>query len=108
MALFVMIGEYTGELSEDLLDAHIAWLVPRFEAGTFLVSGGLDAVGDKPASALAIMEAEDREDALRILDSEPFFQAGKIAHDVVPFHARVRGTGLDERFSGPDLLRVVG
>ena len=25
MALFVMIGEYTGELSQDLLDAHIAW-----------------------------------------------------------------------------------
>ncbi len=108
MALFVMIGEYTGELSKDLLDAHIAWLVPRFEAGTFLVSGGLDAVGDKPASALAIMEAEDRGDALRILDSEPFFRAGKIVHDVVPFHARVRGTGLDERLSGPDLLRVVG
>jgi uncharacterized protein YciI len=107
MPLFVMIGEYTGDLSQDLLDKHIAWLVPQFEAGTFLVSGGLDAVADRPASALAIMEAESREAALEILDTEPFFLAGRIAHDVVPFHARVRGVDLDARFSGPDLLRII-
>lgn len=107
MPLFLMTGRYVGELTDDLLQQHIAWLVPKFEAGVFLVSGGLDAVADHPASAMAIMQAETREAALAILDDEPFFRAGAIDHDVVPFSARVRGTGLDEAFTTPDLIRAV-
>lgn len=107
MPLFAMIGTYTGELTKELLAAHVAWLVPLFEQGTFLVSGGLDEVPGRPPAALAIMSAESREEALAILDSEPFHRAGRIEHDVIPFHARVRTDGLDELFSGPDLLRAV-
>src|SRR4051812_21612275 len=104
MPLFVMTGEYLAELDPDLLEQHIGWLTKQFEDGVFLVSGAVD--GDAPA-ALAILEAESREAALAILDTEPFFRAGAIRHDVAPFHARVLGTELDARFVTPDLIRTV-
>lgn len=104
MPLFVMTGEYLAELDQGLLGQHIAWLTKQFEDGVFLVSGAVD--DDKPV-ALAILEAESREAALTILDTEPFFLAGAIRHEVAPFHARVLSTDLDARFVTDDLIRTV-
>jgi uncharacterized protein YciI len=107
MPLFVMTGEYLAELKPELLEKHIVWLTKQFEDGVFLVSGGVDAVDGKPPAALAILEAESREAALAILDTEPFYNAGAIRHEVAPFSARVLGTDLDERFATPELIRTV-
>ena len=107
MPLFVMTGEFVGEPEPGLLDAHIAWLTAQFEAGTFLLSGGVDAAGGRPPGALAVMQAESREAALAILDSEPFHLAGAIRHDVAPFAVRVLATHLDERFVTPELVRTI-
>jgi uncharacterized protein YciI len=107
MPLFVMTAEFLTAPRPDLFEQHIAWLTTQFEAGVFLVSGQTEAVGERPAMPLAIMEAASRDEALTILDSEPLFRAGVIRHDVAPWSPRVRTTDLDERFDGPDLLRVV-
>ena len=104
--LFVMTAEFLGQPDDDLLAAHIAWLIPQFDAGTFVISGGVSGVGDIPPSALAIMEAESREAALAVLDDEPFFRAGKVRHEVRPYEVRVAATGLDARLVGGD-TRVV-
>jgi len=105
--LFVMTAEYLGEPDGEMLAAHVAWLVPRFASGDFLVSGGVPADAGRPVGALAVIEAADREAALAMLDDEPFHRAGLVRHDVVPFVPRVRAEGLDVRFTGPELLRVV-
>lgn len=107
MPLFVMTAQFLTAPRPELFEQHIAWLTTQFEAGHFLVSGQTEAVGDRPAMPLAIMEAESREAALAVLDSEPLFNAGVIAHDVAPWNPRVRTSGLDERFDGPGILRVV-
>jgi uncharacterized protein YciI len=107
MPLFVMTGEYLTELTPELLEEHIVWLTKQFEDGVFLISGGVDAVPGKPPAALAIMEAESREAALAILDTEPFHNAGAVRHDVAPFSARVLGTDLDARFVTAELIRTV-
>ena len=98
--LFVMTAEFLGEPDDDLLAKHIAWLIPQFEAGTFVISGGIGGVGDIPPSALAVMEAESREAALAVLDDEPFFRAGKVRHEVRPYEVRVAASGLDDRLTG--------
>jgi uncharacterized protein YciI len=102
-----MTAEFLTEPRPDLFEAHIAWLSAQFEAGAFLISGQTEAVGDRPPMPLAIMQAESREAALAILDTEPLFNAGVLKHDVVPYSVRVRTSGLDDLFSGADLLRVV-
>ncbi len=105
--LFLMTVDYLAEPTQPQLDAHIAWLVPQFERGLFLFSGGLDAVPGRPAGAIGILQAESRDAALAILDDEPFHLAGVVRHDVVPFHPRVRRLGLDEAFDVPDIVRTV-
>ena len=104
--LFVMTAEFLGQPDDDLLAAHIAWLVPQFEAGTFVISGGVGGVGSIPPSALAVMEAESREAALAVLDDEPFFRAGKVRHEVRPYEVRVASAELDARLTATD-TRVV-
>jgi uncharacterized protein YciI len=105
--LFLMIGTYLGDLDDELLRAHIEWLVPKFEDGVFLISGGLDAVDDRPASATAILRADSREHALDILSTEPFFRAGLIDHDVTPFDPRVLLSDLNRGFDVPDVIRTI-
>jgi uncharacterized protein YciI len=104
--LFVMTAEFLGEPDDDLLAKHIAWLIPQFEAGTFVISGGVGGVGEIQPSALAVMEASSREEALAVLDDEPFFRAGKVRHEVRPYEVRVAASGLDRRLTGAD-TRVV-
>ena len=104
--LFVMTADFLGQPDDDLLAAHIAWLIPQFEAGTFVISGGVGGVGSIAPSALAIMEADSREAALAILDDEPFFRAGKVRHEVRPYEVRVAASDSGARLTGPD-TRVV-
>jgi uncharacterized protein YciI len=97
--LFAMTAEYLGQPDDELLAAHLAWLVPQFERGFFLVSGGLPPHHGLTPSALALIEAETREEALAVLDTEPFFRAGKVKHDVRPYEVRVSSTGLDAKLT---------
>ena len=97
--LFVMTAEFLGQPDDELLAKHIAWLIPQFEAGTFVISGGIGGVGEIPPSALAVMDAGSREEALAVLDDEPFFRAGKVRHEVRPYEVRVAASGLDERLA---------
>jgi uncharacterized protein YciI len=104
--LFALMVEFPGgPPPPKLLEEHVAWLVPRFEEGSFLLSGGLDAIDERQASALALFTAPSLEDARRLVADEPLYNAGVVTHRVVPFTLRVRTTKLDTRFG--DDLRVV-
>jgi uncharacterized protein YciI len=104
--LYVLLITYlAGQPSEELLQAHREWLYPQFERGAFLLSGGLEAIGDRPPSALAILEADTLEQAQTLVDSEPFYNAGAVSHQLVPFVPRVRAASLDDRF-GEDVAAV--
>ncbi|MER7841119.1 YciI family protein [Streptomyces sp. NPDC096040] len=104
--LFALLVEYTAEtFPDELMQAHRDWLFPRFEEGSFLISGSLDAVDENPPSALAIFTADSLEEARTLVDSEPFFRAGACRHRVVPFHVRVRAAELDTAF--PDDTKVL-
>jgi uncharacterized protein YciI len=95
--LFVMTAEFLRQPDDELFAAHIAWLTSRFEAGSFVISGGVAGLGAEPPSALAIMRADSREAALAILDDEPLFRAGTVRHEVRPYEVRVASTGLDRQ-----------
>jgi uncharacterized protein YciI len=97
--LYVLFVTYLkGPLPEELLQSHREWLYPQFERGAFLLSGGLDAIADRPPSAIALLEADSIEDAQTLVDSEPLFNAGAVSHQLVPFAPRVRAASLDDRF----------
>jgi uncharacterized protein YciI len=98
--LYVLFVTYLkGQPSDELLQAHRDWLYPQFERGTFLLSGGLEATGDRPPSAIAMLEADSIEEAQQLVDSEPFFNVGAVSHQLVPFVPRVRAASLDDRFA---------
>jgi uncharacterized protein YciI len=104
--LFALLVEFgPTPPTEELLQAHLAWLVPRFSDGTFILTGGLEAVDDHPPSAMALLEADSLEAAKEILDTDPFIRAGACTHRVVPYTARVRAVGMDDRF-GADVRAV--
>ncbi|MDX6371173.1 MAG: YCII-related domain [Nocardioidaceae bacterium] len=96
-ALFVEFGPTPP--TEELLQEHLDWLFPRFSDGTFILTGGLDAVDGQPPSALAVLEAASLEDAQERLASDPFIRAGLCTHRLVPYQVRVRAAGLDDRFA---------
>jgi uncharacterized protein YciI len=91
--------------TEELLEAHRNWLFPRFSEGSFILSGGLDSTDSQSPSAIALFEADSLETATALLDTEPFFLAGACTHRVVPFTARVRAVGMDDRF-GEDVRAI--
>jgi uncharacterized protein YciI len=91
--------------TEELLQAHRNWLFPRFSEGSFILSGGLEGVDEHPPSAIALLEADSLEAAKELLDTDPFVRAGACTHRVVPFTARVRVVGMDDRF-GPDVQAI--
>jgi len=97
--LFALLVDFGPTLpTEELLQAHRDWLFPRFSEGTFILSGGLEAGDGLTPSAIALLEADSLEAAKRLLDTDPFVKAGACTHRVVPFTARVRAVGLDDRF----------
>jgi uncharacterized protein YciI len=104
--LFVMTAEFLGQPDDDLLAAHVAWLTPKFESGVFLQSGVVGGVDEIPPTALAVLQAASREEALAVLDDEPLFRAGKVRHEVRPYQVRVVSTQLANRIVGPE-TRVV-
>jgi uncharacterized protein YciI len=104
--LFALLVEFgTTPPTEALLQEHREWLYPQFSDGSFILSGGLDAVDNHPASAIALFEADSLETAKVLLDTEPFFRAGACTHRIVPFTARVRVVGMDDRF-GEDVRAI--
>jgi uncharacterized protein YciI len=97
--IFALLVEFRGDPpSDELLQAHREWLFPRFEQGDFILSGGLEAVASRPASALAIFQADNVAAAESLVDDEPLFRAGACVHQVVPFTLRVRATDIDAFF----------
>ena len=97
--LFALLVEFgPTPPTEELLQAHRDWLYPRFSAGDFILSGGLEAADDRPPSAVAFFEAADLETAKDLLEDEPLYLAGAVTHRVVPFTPRVRVVGMDDRF----------
>jgi uncharacterized protein YciI len=97
--LFVLLVEFgPAPPTEELLQAHLDWLFPRFSEGFFILSGGLEAVEDRPPSAMAVLEADSLEAAREVLNTDPFIRAGACTHRVMPYLARVRAVDMDERF----------
>jgi uncharacterized protein YciI len=97
--IFALLIEYRGDPpSDELLDAHRSWLFGKFKQGHFILSGGLEAVPGRPASALAIFQADGLAVAEALVDDEPLFRAGALSHRVVPFTPRVRATDVDTFF----------
>ncbi|MDT4988720.1 MAG: YCII-related domain [Micromonosporaceae bacterium] len=104
--LFVLLVEFgPTPPTEELLRAHLDWLFPRFSDGTFILTGGLEAVDDHPPSALALLAADSLDAAKEVLDTDPFVRAGACTHRVVPYTARVRAVGMDDRF-GEDVRAI--
>jgi uncharacterized protein YciI len=99
VSIFALLVEFRGDPpSEELLEAHRNWLFPRFEEGRFILSGGLDAVAGRPASALALFQADSLAAAEALVDDEPLYRAGACVHQVVPFTLRVRAADIDTFF----------
>jgi uncharacterized protein YciI len=104
--LFTLLVEFgPTPPTEELLKAHLDWLFPRFADGTFILTGGLDAVDNHPPSAMALLEADSLEAAKEVLGTDPFVKAGACTHRVVPYIARVRAVGMDGRF-GEDVRAI--
>jgi uncharacterized protein YciI len=104
--LFVLLVEFgPTPPTEELRQAHLDWLFPRFADGTFVLTGGLEAVDNHPPSAMALLAADSLEAAKAVLDTDPFIQAGACTHRVVPYTARVRVVGMDDRF-GVDVRAI--
>jgi uncharacterized protein YciI len=101
MPIYALLVEFRGDPpSEAVLDAHRTWLLPKFAQGEFLLSGSLDVVPGRPASALGLLHAESLEDAKAIVADDPFIEAGLCSHEVVPFTPRVKSDDLDAFFDG--------
>jgi uncharacterized protein YciI len=99
MTIFALLVEFQGDPPPgDLLEAHRNWLYQRFEQDQFILSGGLEAVPGRPASALALFRADSLPAAEALVDDEPMFQAGALVHRVVPFTARVRAADMNAFF----------
>lgn len=99
MPIFALLVDYQGDPPpEELLDAHRNWLSGKFEQGVFILSGVLDPVAGRPASALAILRADSLATAEALVGDDPFIQAGACVHQVVPFTPRVRATDIDTFF----------
>ena len=91
--------------AEELLNAHLDWLLPRFSEGFFILTGGLEGTDGHPPSAMAVLEADSLEAAREVLNTDPFIMAGACTHRVMPYIARVRTDGMDGRFG--DEVRVI-
>jgi uncharacterized protein YciI len=102
-ALFVEFGPTPP--TEELLHEHLDWLFPHFSDGTFILTGGLDALEGQGPSALAVLEADSLAAAKEVLASDPFVRAGACTHRVMPYNVRVRVDGMDDRF-GEDVKAI--
>jgi uncharacterized protein YciI len=101
MPIYALLVEFRGDPpSEAVLEAHRNWLLPKFAQGEFLLSGSLDAVPGRPASALGLLHADSLEDARAVVADDPFIEAGLCSHEVVPFTPRVKAGDLDAFFDG--------
>ncbi|MDR1428578.1 MAG: YciI family protein [Bifidobacteriaceae bacterium] len=86
MTLYAVTYRYVDDdvrLAE-LRPAHRAHLTGLFEAGSLVASGPLGRVGaeeaPRPPGALIVVRANYPDEALEILDADPFWMRGLIAH----------------------------
>jgi uncharacterized protein YciI len=106
MPIFALLVEFQGDPpSAAVLDAHRSWLFPKFEQGEFVLSGGLEPVPGRPASALGLLHADTLQDAEAIVAGDPFIAAGLCTHQVVPFTPRVKAADVDA-FFGDDTQAI--
>jgi uncharacterized protein YciI len=99
VSIFALLVSFRGgPPSGELLEAHRQWLAGKFEQGSFILSGGLEAVSGRAASALALLEADSLQAAEALVDDEPLFRAGACLHQVVPFTPRVKAIDIDAFF----------
>lgn len=61
--------------------AHRAFLADLHAQGTVVLSGPL--AGDGPAGALIVLRGSGPEELLRVLDADPFHEAGLIAERTI-------------------------
>jgi uncharacterized protein YciI len=99
--IFALLVSFQGDPPpEALLEAHRNWLLPEFEHGRFILSGGLEAIPGRPPSALALVNADDLAAAESLVAQDPFIRAGACSHQLVPFTPRVRAADIDAFFDG--------
>lgn len=65
----------SGELRAASRPAHLAYLTPF--ASRILAAGALlDEAGTTPAGSLIVLDTEDRDEAQRLVDDDPYTHAG--------------------------------
>jgi uncharacterized protein YciI len=97
--IFALLIEFrAGPPPDDLFEAHRNWLFDKFERGEFILSGGLEPVPGRDASALALFTADSLPAAEALVADEPMFVAGALVQRVVPFTPRVRAADMDTFF----------
>lgn len=64
---------------------HMDFLQGLFDAGTLVVSGPTDPVGEHPAGALLIIRAADAESAEETMTADPFAQRGYVERVIRPW-----------------------
>jgi uncharacterized protein YciI len=67
---------------EDLPARQLAFLRAQFEAGMYRVAGPV--IGDNEIAAMAIIEAESAETALRIAQQDPAVESARLVVEVRP------------------------
>ncbi|MDR0432459.1 MAG: YciI family protein [Bifidobacteriaceae bacterium] len=86
MGLYAVNYEYVDDPARlaEVRPAHRLHLEQLFKSGSLIASGPLGGVGaeeaPRPAGALLIVEANYPDEALEILDADPFWIAGLITH----------------------------
>jgi uncharacterized protein YciI len=85
MTLYAVTYRYIDDEARlaELRPAHRAHLADLFEAGSLVASGPLGLVGaeeaPRPSGALIVIRASYPDEALAILDADPFWVRGLIA-----------------------------
>lgn len=83
--MFVLISEYTAPLPdvEAALPEHANWVAAEYGRGRILVSGRRMP----PIGGLLVVRAEDEEDALRWIATDPLVQRSLAHYSIVEFGA---------------------
>lgn len=67
---------------EAVLREHLLWQGSLEQAGTLFLAGPLDISESKPWTGMMVIRAASREEALRVVEDEPFARAGLRRNEV--------------------------
>lgn len=92
--MFVLELTYTAPLEriEELIDEHVTWLKPHYEAGVFLMSGRKEPRD----GGLIIAAGNDRAAIEELVASDPFTVAGVCEYRVTQFLATKVAPALEQ------------